>query len=80
MSGEQFLVLVIALALVWLLVRHQMSLRKYPEIGCAKCHGAGYRTRWIWHVQSLRPRKVRGECPRCHANPWTDRRRSSGWG
>lgn len=81
MSGEAFLVLLVAVALIAWWLRHQHHLAKYPQIGCSKCHGAGYRTAWIWHVQSLRPRKVRGECPRCHTNAWTDRRRSgSGWG
>lgn len=81
MSTEQFWTLVVVVVLVWLVVRHQIGLRRYPQIGCSRCHGAGYRTAWIWHVQSLRPRKVRGECPRCHTNAWTDRRRSgSGWG
>ncbi len=74
MSGEAFLALLVLVVVIGWVVRHQRHLRRYPEIGCAKCHGAGWRTAWIWHVQSMRPRKVRGHCPRCSGEAWTPRR------
>ena len=75
MSGEQFLT-VLLVGLVVLLVRYYWNLREFPQIACSKCHGAGWRMKWIFHLSSLRRRKVRGPCHRCEGSPWTNRRGS----
>ena len=80
MSGETLIGLAVASGLLYWWVRHLRHLAKYPEIGCPRCHGAGWHTVWIFHVRSLRPRKVRGHCPKCHGKAWQDRRRQERWG
>lgn len=74
MSGGSLLGLLVILLVVWLVFRAQWSLHRYPQIACQRCHGAGWRTAWIWHLQSMRPRKVRGPCTKCGGTPWSDRR------
>lgn len=72
MSGDQFLtILVIGFAIG--LVYYYWNLHEFPEIGCSKCHGTGWRTKWIFHLSSLRRRRVRGPCHRCEGRPWTNR-------
>lgn len=74
MSGDQFLVVLAIGAVLWLVVRYYWNLREFPQIACSKCHGAGWRQKWIVQWQSLSRRRVRGPCHRCDGSPWTDRR------
>ena len=64
-------ILAIAGAL-WLLY-YYWNLHEFPEIGCSKCHGAGWRVKWIFHLTSLRRRRVRGPCHKCGGTSWTKR-------
>lgn len=72
MSGNNLLVLLVMGLAAWL-IYYYWTQYQYPQIACSKCHGAGWRRRWIFHLSSLRPRRVRGPCHRCGGNPWTDR-------
>ncbi len=72
MSGNGLLVLFV-IGFAAGLVYYYWNLREYPQIACSKCHGAGWRQKWIFHLSSLRRRRVRGPCHRCRGTPWADR-------
>ncbi len=73
MSGNELLALLLVGVAAAALVRYIWNLREYPQIACPKCHGAGWRRKWIFHLSSLRRRRIRGPCHRCGGNPWTNR-------
>ncbi len=72
MSGQQYGLILVIGGVLWL-AYYYWTLSEYPEIACSKCHGAGWRVKWIFHLFSLRPRKVRGPCHRCGGSAWTTR-------
>jgi hypothetical protein len=72
MSPELTLVLaLVAVAAVGLWVLRER--RRYPLIACGRCHGNSMHTKWIFHVRSLRLRKVGGHCGSCGGKAWTER-------
>lgn len=62
-------VLVLMVIGVVLLVRHQIHLRRYPDIACRRCKGAARRK-----STNLLGRPVSGKCPKCDGSPWSPRR------
>lgn len=72
MTGGQFLALLVAAGIVTVLVRAAgRSKRRWPQIACATCDGAGWVIRRI--VVGMRLRKVRRPCKTCGGVPWSER-------
>lgn len=72
MSGEGYLAILVIGVALWV-AYYYWNLSEYPEIACSKCHGAGRRVKWIFHLSSLRRRRVRGPCHRCNGSSWASR-------
>lgn len=65
------LALILVLIAVWLLVRHEIHVRRYPDVACRTCNGAARRK-----SKNLFGRTVSGKCPGCDGSPWSPRRGS----
>lgn len=64
-------VLILILIALWLLLRHELHLRRYPNVACRRCKGRRRRlSRNFWG------RTVSGPCPHCGGKGWYPRRSS----
>lgn len=72
MSVESFVALVVLAGLLAFVLRAQWNRRNFPLIACGTCHGDSLKTKWIFHMRSLRFRKVGRRCKSCGGSPWTE--------
>lgn len=72
MTVDQILFILAAGVVLRLLVKvTQRSPRRWPQIACPTCEGAGGKVRGMW--VGFRRRKVRQLCKTCGGSPWSAR-------